>query len=386
MKAGVSGFSLVEALVAMSILAGVTAAIFAVLSPSGPAFAAQGEGVDMQQRLRVAAGHLMRDLPLSGAGAFPLGEMEPLSRVLAPLRPQWPDDEDAPDAFRGDAIRVTFVPPAAAQAATATAMPARAGTVAVAEGAFCATGRAPCGFTARSRVLVYDEAGFHDVFTVSSVSGALLHLRHDMPDSGHVYPAGSALVEVIDRAYVLRTDAATGIDQLVRSDGEAAVPVIDHLVALSFEYFGDPEPPRVLAVSSEVERPSTTYGPRPPPAHVQFGSYPPGENCTFTYAGGHVPRLARLGPGGTSLVRLTAAHLTDGPWCPDSVHPGRFDADLLRVRRVLVRVRVQSAVDGLRGPAGPLFRRGGTARSAVRLVPDLEATFQVAPGNLGALH
>jgi hypothetical protein len=386
MKVGSCGFSLVELLMAMSIMIGVMAAVFTVVSPAGPAFAVQGEGVDMQQRVRVAAESLIRDLLTSGAGAFPRGEVEPLGRVLAPLRPQWPDDEDVGDGFRADAIRLTFVPPASAQAATAAAMPARSGTVVVAEGPACATGSAPCGFAVGARVLVYDEAGYHDVFTVMSVSGAFLQLRHDMPDSGHIYPTGSALVEVRDRAYALRRDAATGIDQLVRSDGESAVPIVDHLVALSFEYFGDPEPPRLLAVSSGGERPSTTYGPRPPPADVKAGWHAPGENCVFAYADGYISRLPRLGSGGTSLVGLTRADLTDGPWCPDPLHPGRFDADLLRVRRVQVRARVQSAVDGLRGPAGPLFRRGGTARSAARMAPDLEATFQVAPGNLGVLH
>jgi hypothetical protein len=96
-----------------------------------------------------------------------------------------------------------------------------------------------------------------------------------------------------------------------------------------------------------------------------------------------VPRLSVLGSGG-ALVRLTEGHLTDGPWCPDPFHPARFDADLLRIRRVVVRVRVQAAIESLRGPAGSLFRRGGTARTAARVVPDLEATVQVAPGNLVA--
>jgi prepilin-type N-terminal cleavage/methylation domain-containing protein len=383
MRARENGFSLVELLVAMSIMVGVTAAVFAVLDPSGPAFVVHGESVDLQQRLRVAAESLTRDLRMSGAGASPLGRVEPLTRVLAAVRPSWPGAGSAPEAFRTDAIRLTFVPPDSAQAVTATAMPARSGAVAVAGGPACTTGNAPCGFAARTRVLVYDAAGFHDMFTVTGVSGSLLHLRHDLPDSAHLYAAGSALVEVVDRVYALRRDAATGVDRLVRDDGESAVPVVDHVVGLSFEYFGDAEPPRALGTPSAGERPSTSYGPRPPAADVSAGSFGPGENCVFAYAGGYVPRLSRLGSGG-GLVRLTEGHLTDGPWCPDPFHPGRFDADLLRVRRVVVRVRVEAAIEGLRGPAGTLFRRGGTARTAARMVPDLEATLQVAPGNLGA--
>jgi prepilin-type N-terminal cleavage/methylation domain-containing protein len=377
------GFSLVEILVAMAIMAGVMAAVFAMLAPSQPMFAAQGEGVDIQQRMRVAAETLMRDLSMSGAGAFPRGEIEPLTRVLAPLAPAWPDPGDIVSGSRADTVRLVFAPPSAAQATTATVLPARSGSVLMAEGPACATGAAPCGFVSRARVLVYDAAGFHDLFTVTSADGAVLQLRHDLPDTGHVYPAGSALVEVTSRTYSLRRDSATGTDQLVRTDAGSAAPVVDHVVGLSFEYFGDPEPPRVTGVITAGARPSTTYGPRPPPPDVSSGSFPPGENCVFAYAGAYVPRLARLDPADGVLAPLTNALLSDGPWCPDALHPARFDADLFRVRRVLVRLRVQSAVDSLRGPAGMLFMRPGTARDAARMVPDLEATFQVAPGNLG---
>jgi hypothetical protein len=74
--------------------------------------------------------------------------------------------------------------------------------------------------------------------------------------------------------------------------------------------------------------------------------------------------------------------LTDGPWCPDPLSPVRFDADLLRVRRIHVTLRVQSALPALRGPAGTLFARGGTARAGDRYVPDIVAQFDVAPRNM----
>jgi hypothetical protein len=81
-------------------------------------------------------------------------------------------------------------------------------------------------------------------------------------------------------------------------------------------------------------------------------------------------------------VSLGAEMLTDGPWCPDASAANRFDADLLRVRRIRVTLRVESAVASLRGPAGVLFRRGGTSRAAERLVPDQEIRFDVTPRNL----
>ena len=113
------------------------------------------------------------------------------------------------------------------------------------------------------------------------------------------------------------------------------------------------------------------------------GSWPPGENCTFAAVDGvHVSRLAALAADSTALVELTPAILTDGPWCPDALSLNRFDADLLRVRRVRVSLRVQSALASLRGPAGTLFMRGGTARAGDRFLPDLLVRFDVTPRNM----
>jgi hypothetical protein len=108
--------------------------------------------------------------------------------------------------------------------------------------------------------------------------------------------------------------------------------VVDHIVALAFEYFGDPSP---------------------------FGS--------------------------GAEVRLTPAELVDGPWLPDGANVNRYDADLRRVRRVVIRVRAQAASAALRGPAGLLFTHGGTARDARRRVPDVDASFDVSPPNLRPL-
>jgi hypothetical protein len=96
-----------------------------------------------------------------------------------------------------------------------------------------------------------------------------------------------------------------------------------------------------------------------------------------------VPRLAAFGAPGDGLVPLGAAVLSDGPWCPDSLAPNRFDADLLRVRRVRVAMRAQARPPGLRG-TGALFARPGTSRGGGRDVPDAHVAVDVAPRNLNA--
>lgn len=123
--------------------------------------------------------------------------------------------------------------------------------------------------------------------------------------------------------YYLKSDIATHTFQLMQYDGaQSDLPLVDHVVKLEFEYFGA-EP--------------TRFEP-------------------FT--------------------------LQDGPWYPDDSDENRFDADLLRIRRVRVMLRVQAALASMRGPAGILFVHGGTSTSAERYVPDREIRFDISPRNM----
>jgi hypothetical protein len=89
-------------------------------------------------------------------------------------------------------------------------------------------------------------------------------------------------------------------------------------------------------------------------------------------------------------VRLTAAHLTDGPWCPNAADRHRFDADLLRVRTVRVTLRVQTGNETLRRAfvrsepydEDQLFMNPGTSAGGYREVPDQAIRFDVTPRNL----
>src|SRR6185295_14523106 len=128
--------------------------------------------------------------------------------------------------------------------------------------------------------------------------------------------------------------------------------------------------------------PWTSYGPKP--KAIALPPFAAGENCVFINDGSPVPapRLAALGAPGSGLVKLTAAQLTDGPWCPNATSANRWDADLLRVRKVGVTVRVQAAAAMLRGPASALFVRGGTSTGGSKWVPDQEIRFEVSPRNL----
>jgi hypothetical protein len=120
----------------------------------------------------------------------------------------------------------------------------------------------------------------------------------------------------------------------------------------------------------------------PPALGTSKNGWPAGENCTFQVQGGvQVPRLPVLGDGSLGQVELTKQMLTDGPWCPKANQNQRFDADLLRIRRVQVTLRVQAALSSMRGPASVLFMHGGTGTGS-RIIPDQEITFDITPRNM----
>ena len=238
------------------------------------------------------------------------------------------------------------------------------------------------------RVLIMDVDGTWDYTTITNVQNEALHLQHSDKLSG-AYDSGQAqITEVAAHTYYLKTDLATNTYQLMHYDGTANpdTPIVDNVVKLQFSYYGDPQPPNVIPGKSMTDTvgPWTTYGPKPPALGVNNAndSWPAGENCTIMVSNGQqVARLPVLSAN-EGQVLLTQAQLTDGPWCPDDARADRFDADLLRIRKVRVDLRVQSALASLRGPAGILFTRAGTSSSSQRYVPDQEVRFDITPRNL----
>jgi hypothetical protein len=290
--------------------------------------------------------------------------------------------------YRPDTVSVFAVPPTTAQAVVRR-IAAAGGTLAIDAEPNCGAADRDrlCGFQAGIRVLVFDRWGHSATGTVTAVDGWTVHLE-SLDFRGDIdVRAGAALTEIAVHVYALGVDPDTRAPRLMHYDGRRTeLPVVDHVVGLRLEYFGDPSPPVVLP-GADLEHPDgpwTTYGAAPPALGVDVDGdlWGAGENCLFAAGeAAHASRLPRLADG-DGLIRLDAVMLADGPWCPDAAHPDRFDADLLRIRRVRIVIRVEAAPDGLRGPAGPLFARRGTAASARQLIPDQELRFDVAPRNL----
>jgi hypothetical protein len=385
-QADPAGYSLIELLVAMGIGLSLTAGTMTLVARLQVGFGPEGERADGQQRLRVAFDAIARDLSRAGTGPYLGRPVAPLGLSVATVLPfrQGAERADPPGTFRSDTITIVYVPAAGgAQATVQEAVHAGAGTSPVALERACPGRASGCGFAAGMDVITYDDTGAYDTFRVVSTIPGVLQLQHSMAATAQIYLPGATMVEAISHTYYLKADAADTF-QLMRYDGVASTAAVaDHVVGLAFEYFGDPLPPQLIAPVTDPVGPWTTYGPKPPPPDVQATAYPAGENCAFQLdANGRViPRLEPLG-GGPTLVELTAAQLSDGPWCPDVLNQHRYDADLLRIRRISVTLRIEAGTSSLRGPAGLLFARSGTSRDPSHWVPDREIRFDIAPRNL----
>jgi hypothetical protein len=376
------GFSLLEIVIATGLMLVVTASVFSMMHPAQGSFSTALDAADMQQRIRVAVDTLSKDLMMAGAGEYSGAQPGALTYFFAPLLPfRQGVNADAPGVFAADRITLMYAPTTAAQTTLSADLAPSSLTLQVTARTGCPASVNLCGFMTDMQVLVYDTTGNHDVFTITSLVDDSAQMTISRPaDAAATYAAGARVIEAVSHTYYLKTDTS----QLMRYDGSANidVPVVDHVVGLAFDYYGEPQPPTMLQPLSEVTGPGTTYGPKPSVTPV--APYAAGENCVFMNDGSPTPapRLATLGTGAKTLVRLTAAQLTDGPWCPDAMNANRWDADLLRVRTITVTLRVETAAAALRGPAGVLFTHGGTSRSGSMWVPDEELTFRISPRNL----
>jgi hypothetical protein len=391
------GYTIIEVVIATAITAAIAGVVLGMLDPAHGMHQAQPETADLHQRLRVAVESLRRDLIAAGAGTHLAPAAGPLTTALPPVMPYRAGETHNDPAngvyYRNDAISIMYVPATTAQAGIADATPLGAADLRVNAQFNCGplAHDALCGFDAGMHTLIFDPSGAWDAMTVTQIDATTLDLNHRRGRPPHDYHNDAAIAQIEMHTYYLDVDARARTYQLRHDDGFGVdLPMVDDVVGLEFEYYGDPAPPRLLTgvVLSDpgFERPVTTYGPTPPASGVDrlSDAWPAGENCTFAFVDGdHVPRLPVMAAT-SAPVPLPPAILQDGPWCPDALSTDRFDADLLRVRRVRVKLRVQVGNAVLRGPAGVLFAHGGSAASGYRLVPDQEIVFDVTPRNMRA--
>lgn len=367
------GYTLTELIVSMAIMLVVTGSIFQLVNPGQATSQTQPEVQDMQQRVRVGSDTLFKDIVMAGAGPYQGPLTGALTQYFAPILPR-KTGYSSPDAYNSaysDRITITYVPNTYSQTVLSSDMPQpsqelKADFSGTQPGCptNVATGDCSCGMHEGDDVLIFDTSGNFDTFTITNVQAENCGgnttglLQHNGADLSHQYLKDSSVLKVASYSYYL--DRTT--NQLMRYDGGSGnpTPVIDNVVDLKFDYFGDP---------------NTATLPKPPVGQTSC-LYPDG--TTLVSGLYSVPSTPGSYDGSLAPFPLTA--FTDGPFCGGGSN--EFDADLMRVRKIRMSIRVQTPVDALRGQDTTLFKKPGTSRAGQKMVPDLTAAFEIVPRNM----
>ena len=363
-----TGYSLVEMLIASTIMIVVTGAIFGLMNPSHGTAQTQPEVSDMQQRLRVGTDTLFKELVMAGAGVYQGPVTGSLISFFAPVIPRRmgilnPDDPLGADGARSDAVTLSYIPNTYSQTTISSPMPNVSAELKVTDLPNCPDGENLCGFKKGMDVIIFDTSGHFDFFTITEVQDAAAHLQHRGQVFSVPYETGASVTQIEANTYYwcrpgsdrpCPGDATKS--QLRRYNGaNEDIPLVEDVVDLRFEYFGDPNPP---------------LQPKPPAGVA---------NCLYDAAGNYIGPAALAADDG-SLAALPLAILKDGPYCGGG--SSVFDVDLLRIRKVRVALRVQVASPVLRGSDTTLWRNPGTSQGGERAVRDFEVSFEVSPRNL----
>jgi Prokaryotic N-terminal methylation motif len=353
------GFSLLELLVSTAIMMVVTGAIFSMVNPSHGTAQAQPEVSDIQQRMRIGSDTLFKELMMAGAGPYFGDRTGSLLNFFAPVLPRRLGLINADDArvFRSDTLTLSYVPNSYSQTTIELAMPPQSTELKVTYPPNCQVPRELCGFEQGQTVIIFDETGHFDTFTLTQVQNDAAHVQHRGTQLNYTYAAGSTITQIV--SYTYYRNAAT--NQLVRYDGaNTETPIVDNVVDLRFDYFGDPESPT-----------------KPDPGVAG------GANCLYD-AMHNLVGLPTLTADEGSLAILKPSQLTDGPWCGGG--DTEFDADLLRIRKVRMTLRMQASNAELRGSNPLLFLNPGRAKQSMTMVPDYVVRFDVSPRNLNLIR
>jgi hypothetical protein len=383
------GFTIAEMVISVAIMMVVTGAVFGLMNPAQGVFQAQLAASEMQQRLRIGVDAIYSALLMAGAGPDSGSAASALGTYFATVLPfrRGARSPDPPGSFHTDRVSLLHVPSASPHTTTSVAMPDTSADIRVNAQPGCPAGDPLCGFQPAMTAIIFDETGSYETFRVSGLVASPAAVQHAGEPLARAYGVGAHVTRVVAATYWLKTDTTANVYQLMRYDGDQTdLPVVDEVVGLDFEYYGDAQPPALRKPVTDPKGPWTSYGPRPPPLGIDnpADTWGSGENCIFSVRERQQvtrPEMAVLDSVPGALVKLDSRRLTDGPWCPDETVSSRFDADLLRVRKIRVTLRVQVGLAALRG-TGKFFAHPGTSQSAQRWVPDEHIAFDVTPRNL----
>lgn len=267
-----AGFSLVEVMAALVILAIAMTAVFATFASQQKSFTVQNRVAEMQQNLRQAAEYLSRDIRLAGYG-IPDNVTVPdgvIAAGITSIRSIYAKD----NTTGPDQIYVLFMfdmdgnqPPTTDNGA---GVPSNAGSITVPGAAgFLATGG--------ELVLVTDGTAA-DLYETSAASGTTLTLGGGFNyNSGHSksYPAGSPPATVAKARFVRYyidtvTDPAHPTLMVDRMAGAAPQPLADDIEDMQFDYGLDTSTPTDGVVDLWTPNPTNAQMPLIRQVRLQF--------------------------------------------------------------------------------------------------------------------
>ena len=324
------GLSLVELVVALGVTLVVCSLAAVALIESTAAFAWQPATAELAARARAAARQVSADLAAAGAGprarlpvANPSAAGMPAAARLATWMPPILPRLVALDAADPDTAafddRLSIL--RVAEAAPQAVVRRVGPDLRWVPGPTCPALVDGCGMAIGRAVLALERGRGFRLLEVAAVDADAIGLASGDAVAG---ADGEALLAEAD-VVTYRIDRARR--ELLRGRaGGRPLPLVDHVEAFTVEYWGD--------------APSPGAGP----------------------------------------ARLELATLGDGPWIGEA--PWRVDADLLRVRRVRVRLRLAADAPAVRGRDPRRFATPGIAAAPSREVPDLDLTIDVTPASL----
>lgn len=338
------GFSLVEVLVALALVSAVVLAMLVPIEGGLRLTGVQPDVADLDQRLRVASSAIRAVLERAGAG-LSAGE-QPGALTL-----RWPavfphrrgaDAADPPDSAFGDRFTVFSAARDGTAPALSLSMHTAASPVGFLTGFPCPSSDARCGFRPGDVAAVDDALGRADVFRVTTAEAGVVAHQPAVLSRAYTTTERSRVIGLEARHF--RFDA-TRRQLRTGAGGATDAPLLDDVRSVEVRYIGTSRPPPV---------------PRPPLGEA---------SCLFDQHG-HA-RLPDLAGAVGGLVELPLAAFADGPFCGEGA--GRYDADLLRVRRIAVRVVV-----GWVSRAGA----GGPRTALDHVSAEREVLVDVVPRNL----
>jgi prepilin-type N-terminal cleavage/methylation domain-containing protein len=218
---GDGGFSLVELLIAMAVMATFSSALAALILAGESIARTQPEAADVQQRARVALQTLGAELALAGAGLDRGPQAGALAQYFPPVGPS------------GDGgITIWYVSGREAQTTLAATLARGATDAPIRNAARCPASDPGCAFTRASTAIVFDGLGCRDVLRIDAVTSTSLQVRAGSRACS--YGQGAAIAQGEVRTYLV--DAAAR--QLLRRDEATgfSAPVLDNVTAMRVEY------------------------------------------------------------------------------------------------------------------------------------------------------